>query len=542
MERYFNTAGPIVPREHYNVDPLHRLALDELLSLIRQNKYFVLHAPRQTGKTSLLFALMDYLNKEGKYKSLYVNLESGQAARGDAEKGIKMLLAGFAQAAEIYLKDSFIGENWEAIYAKNSFGMALNATLVQWCRQSDKPVVLLLDEVDSLVGDTLISVLRQLRSGYTHRPALFPQSVILCGVRDVRDYRIHSDSEKEIITGGSAFNIKAASLRMGNFDNDEIKLLFQQHTTEAGQPFHKDVFPLVWELTEGQPWLVNALAYEACFNLPEGRDRETEISADMILKAKENLILRRETHLDQLTDKLKEQRVRDVIEPILAGSDNIGNIPQDSIEYVEDLGLIKRVPQLAIANGIYQEIIPRALTYSAQAQITHDGSWYVDTDGRLDMIKLLTAFQDFFRKNIEHWEQGMDYKEAGPQLLLQAFLQRIVNGGGRVDREYGLGRMRTDLLVTWPLKKGNSKGSSKENQKGNQKGKQEVVMEIKIRYGSLENTIEKGLEQTRAYMDKCGTTEGYLLICDRTPDTTWEKKIFQLDKTYKDVNIKVFGL
>ena len=142
------------------------------------------------------------------------------------------------------------------------------------------------------------------------------------------------------------------------------------------------------------------------------------------------------------------------------------------------------------------------------------------------MDKLLTAFQEFFRKHFESWAGGFNYAEAGAQLLLQAFLQRIVNGGGRVEREYGLGRQRTDLLVQWPY-----------NDR-----KQEVVIELKLLYGSLETTIEKGLEQTRQYMDKCGTREGYLLIFNQTPGLSWEEKIFKRENTVKGVNIIVYGM
>jgi hypothetical protein len=183
---------------------------------------------------------------------------------------------------------------------------------------------------------------------------------------------------------------------------------------------------LVWDLTEGQPWLVNALAYEACFKIKEGKDRGQEITVPMIQQAKENLILRRETHLDQLTDKLKEERVKRVLTPLLVGSGEIEEIPEDDIDYAVDLGLIKRKPQLAIANRIYQEIIPRQLTNSAQATMVQEASWYMTTDGRLDMDKLLTAFQDFFRKHFESWVDGFDYAEAGPQLLLQAFFSALL--------------------------------------------------------------------------------------------------------------------
>jgi hypothetical protein len=210
--------------------------------------------------------------------------------------------------------------------------------------------------------------------------------------------------------------------------------------------------------------------------MKEGRDREKEITAAMIVQAKENLILRRETHLDQLSDKLKEERVRRVIGPILAGSQEAVKILSDDVDYAVDLGLVKKDREIRIANRIYQEVIPRELTYSTQLTINQEASWYMNEDGSLEMGKLLTAFQDFFRNHFESWVDGFDYNEAGPQLLLQAFLQRIVNHGGRVEREYGLGRQRTDLLAIWPYKK----------------GIQKAVIELKLQYGSLETTIEKG--------------------------------------------------
>ena len=526
MPRFFNTAGPIKENLHYSIPSLSRLDLQEILTLISQEKYFVLHAPRQTGKTSFLHALMTYLNKEGHYKCLHINVESAQAARENVKEGVRAILDSLAEQAADYLDDSFLKENWRTILNQSGEYKALQNALKTWAKNSEKPIVLFIDEIDSLVGDTLISVLRQLRSGYEGRPGLFPQSIILCGVRDVRDYRIHSDNEKSVITGGNAFNIKAKSLRLNYFNADEINKLYHLHTSDTGQAFSKDVFPLVWDLTAGQPWLVNALAYEACFEFKEGRDRSRTITASMINRAAENLILRRDTHLDQLADKLKEERVRRVLEPILACSDNIGSIPDDDVEYVADLGLIRKKPKLTIANRIYREVIPRQLTYTTQLKISHESHWYIDDTGRLNMDKLLTAFQDFFRKHFESWIDGFHYAEAGPQLLLQAFLQRIVNSGGRIEREYGLGRKRTDLLIIWPYKK----------------GVQQVVMELKIRHDSRETTIKKGLVQTREYMDKCGTTEGYLLLFEKNPEIPWEKKIFKQEETIASTKITVYGM
>ncbi|MBU0566549.1 AAA-like domain-containing protein [bacterium] len=526
--RFFNTAGPVKSTIHYCLPPLERLDLPEILRLIEQEKYFVLHAPRQTGKTSCLLALMDYLNQEGNYRCLYFNVEMAQSDREDVSRGMRTILGRIASQARDFLQDPFIDNIWFDLLNKYGGSGALEEVLRRWAQASPKPLILLIDEIDALIGDTLISVLRQIRAGYPQRPALFPQSIVLCGVRDVRDYRIHSDRDKAIITGGSAFNIKAKSLRLGNFAQAEVKALYTQHTRETGQRFDPAALNLMWELTRGQPWLVNALAYETCFEMKTGRERSQPITAEMVIEAKENLISRRETHLDQLADKLEEERVRHVIEPILVGGEKItARLPKDDVQYVEDLGLITTKGQLRIANLIYQEVIPRELTYTTQLTISQEPSWYIrPQDGRLDMNKLFFAFQEFFREHSEHWVERFEYKEAGPQLLLQAFLQRIVNSGGRIEREYGLGKMRTDLLIVWPCPL----------------GVQKIVIELKVLHKSLEATVGAGLKQTWEYMDRCGAQEGHLVIFDRRADMRWEEKIFQRTEGFQGEKIMVWGM
>lgn len=529
--KFFNTAGPVDCDIHYCISPLERLGLDDILMLIAQRKYFVLHAPRQTGKTSCLLALMKYLNEAGQYRALYANVEGAQAMREDVAPAMRLIVQTIALRAQAMLGDPDAKPLSDSILAATEPGGALEAFLTAWCQQSDKPTILFLDEVDSLVGDTLISLLRQVRAGYDKRPDLFPQSIILCGVRDVRDYRIHSDTEKAIITGGSAYNIKAKSLRLGDLSRDEMERLYAQHTAETGQAFTADALDAAWEISCGQPWVVNALAYEACFEMKENRDRSRVIAGETMRQAKEELVLRRETHLDQLADKLREPRVRRVIQPILEGDTLDETALGDDLQYVLDLGLIRRGqegPQ--IANGIYREVIPRELTYITQLnfEATFRQAWYVRPDGRLDMVKLLGAFQEFFREHSEHWVERFDYKEAGPHLLLQAFLQRIVNGGGRVEREYGLGRRRTDLLVVWPVV------TTGEVQK--------AVVELKVLHESLERTTREGLAQTVEYVDRCGAEEAHLVIFDRTPGKPWEEKLFRREETHAGRAITVWGM
>ena len=176
------------------------------------------------------------------------------------------------------------------------------------------------------------------------------------------------------------------------------------------------------------------------------------MALDDVTAATERLIQRRDTHLDQLVHKLEEPRVQRVIEPLLSGISQSHVFRPDDLQYVRDLGLVKRRPARSeIANPIYREVIPRELTWAQQAAIPNEPAWYVDQDGRLDMEGLMRAFQEFFRDHAEHWVERFQYREAGPQLLLQAFLQRIVNSGGRIEREYGVGRRRMDLAVIWPV-------------------------------------------------------------------------------------------
>lgn len=533
MERFFNTAGPQKVDLNYSIDPLSRINLDEILTLIRRQRYFVLYAPRQTGKTSYLLALRDYLNQQGDYIAVYANVEGGQASRNDRDTVVASTVDTIANETQLILMNQQAEEARQSVKDINT-DSKLSIFLSRLSRKLPKPLVLFIDEIDALVGDSLVSVLRQIRSGYANRPAAFPQTIVLCGVCDVRDYRIVL-SNQDIVTGGSAFNIKAVSLRLGNFTREEIHELYMQHTRETGQPFAEECFPMVWEATEGQPWLVNALAHEVTYRMRENRDRSVCITPDMLYRAQERIIYRRDTHIDILIDKLREPRVKRVIEPILANEEepDENRMSDEDIQYVKDMGLVtkERGKPLRIANAIYREIIPRELTASTQQQLLQQPQWYERGDGSIDMEKLLLDFQQFFRQNADSWIGKFDYAEAGPQLLLQAFLQRVVNGGGYIDREYGLGRRRTDLLIRKPLGEGYGVPV------------QRVVLELKLRRGDLDRVVEKGLEQTWQYMDTVGAVdEGHLIVFDRTGEKSWEERLWHKPYTYQGHTIVVWGM
>ena len=533
--RFFNTEGPIVPGDHYHIAPLSRIDLEQTLLRIQRKKYLVLRAPRQTGKTSVLLALARHLNSAGRLRCLYVNIESVQTAHEDVDLAIRTVLSEIANRASVMLADDSGLRIRTQVLAQEPPNSALRVFLSRWSESSRRPLVLFLDEIDTLEGDSLISVLRQLRGGYDLRPAHAPQSVILCGVRDVRDFRIYSSREGTHVMGGSAFNIKAESLRLGDFSGHEVRDLLAQHTEETGQVFEEPAIDRIWELTLGQPWLVNAIAYQSCFRNPGGRDRGRPIALADVDRAKEQLILTRATHLDQLADKLREERVRRVIEPVLVGDSSLGSLAPDDLEYARDLGLVRLDGQLRISNAIYQEVIPRQLTFPIEVGIDQDAAWYVKPDGGLDMPKLIRSFQVYFREQSDTAfnQEAHPYREAWPQLLLQAFLNRVVHSGGRIEREYALGRRRTDLLVIWPSPRDRAPGTEFR-----------FVIECKVlRTGqSANDVIGRGAEQTAAYMDRCGADSGHLVVFDRREGRTWKERIFQRERRVDDRPVTIWGV
>ena len=515
-EKFFSTAGAVNPEDHYYIP--HRLDRQLMLSFVKKKQYFILHAPRQSGKTTAILEWVKQLNLEGEYKAFYINIEAAQASRSRVIEGLRTILDRFRGGILEYFgkEDPGIFYLEKELKKSDLSGSSLYNFLQFWAKNSNKPLIVFVDEIDSLVGDTLISVLRQLRDGYTSRPDGFPQSICLFGVRDVRDYRIWSDKEQATILGGSAFNIKAESLTLADFSFEQVKDLYLQHTTATGQLFTEEAIQYAFDQTRGQPWLVNALAYQACFR--DIQDRSKPITQEILEQARETLIKRCDTHIDVLLDRLSEPRVRGIIDTLLSGEEGTG-FPPDDLLYVQDLGLISR-GEIRVANPIYQEIIPRALANTKQKEILQELSWYQKADGLLDMHKLLEGFTEFYRESADVWLEKFAYKEAGPHILLLAFLQRIINGGGRIHREYALGRKRVDLRIDWKS--------------------QRFVIELKI--NRKKSDVEKGLQQTAEYMDFSKASEGHLVLFDRSTSKSWEEKIYHRIEQVQGKTIQVWGL
>ncbi|MFO0650370.1 MAG: hypothetical protein U0326_29370 [Polyangiales bacterium] len=309
-----------------------------------------------------------------------------------------------------------------------------------------------------------------------------------------------------------------AKITLASFTRADVAELLAQHTAATGQRFEDDAVERVWFLSQGHAWLVNALADHAVDRLV--RDRATPVTAASIDVAKDAMILDRRTHLDSLFARLQEPRVRRVLDPVLAGGRLPFNDIDADLQYVVGLGLLRKVEgRWGVANPIYREVIPRALTSSAQESLDQPTAWYVGADGLLDVPKPMTAWQTFWRKDGHLAAEGFSYKESGPHLMLMAFLQRVVNGGGRIEREYALGKGALDLLVAWKT--------------------QRVVVETKLRRDT--ETEDEAHEQIVRYLDALGLREGWLVLFDLRATAPWSERLFQRDRLVDGRTIHVIG-
>ncbi len=496
------------------------IRLPEVHRLVAERRYFVLHAARQTGKTTSMRALAEDLRAQGT-AAVHVSLETSRQTPAVADVEPRWLRAIF-DAAEVVLPPEQRPPDLAEIGSE--VGTRLGQFLRRWAMsQHPRPVVLMLDEVDTIEGDAMVNFLAQLRAGFNDRPAAFPSSVVLIGLRDLKDYLVKA-KDGVPPNPGSPFNIKAESLTLRNFTRDEVGELYAQHTADTGQAFTDSAVTRAWFWTRGQPFLVNALAYHLTRRDPV--PVPTPITADDIDRAKEALVLSRTTHLDNLARRLDEARVARIVRPILLGEQPPTD-DTDDIDYAIDLGLITRTPGgFQPSNPMYREVLARALTQARQDVLpTPWWPWRTD-DGRLDMPALVDAFVAWWRRHGDLLidEANAGWREAAAHLSFMGFLQRVVNGGGRVTREYASGRGRLDLLVEY--------------------GPDRFVIELKRvppAHVPLETVREEGIAQLCGYLDQLGLDEGWMLVFDQRPGRSWEQRLWREELQVQGKRLHLVG-
>jgi hypothetical protein len=317
--------------------------------------------------------LVNKINAEGKYFALYFSLE---AADREADKDDVMSI--IASEINKALKNSGIMQLSSLFRPYNSLpkmdrSVKISEFLNYICLGVDKEVVVFFDEIDCLMDEPLITFLRQIRLGYNNRfdspKTVFPRSLALVGLRDIRDYLASVRLNSESRGLASPFNIKKDALTLANFSRREIEELYLQHAeaTEFKQTFSDSALDRVWYWSEGQPWLVNALAFETIVKILK-KDYCTIITGCHIDQAASELIRRRDVHIDSLIERLKEPRVYRIMDSVFAGTSSFDQKEAD-VRYCQELGLVVSDEDKSIrpANALYREVMSRTITDHIQA-------------------------------------------------------------------------------------------------------------------------------------------------------------------------------
>ena len=522
MEKFFNIAGPCNPAKHYMLPATERLP--EIMRLVEREQYFAIHAARQSGKTTLLQGLVDDINASGERIALYFTVESVQAYPDPHDGIFKIVECMRSDLLSHPLFSELVRDpsspTPKLLPQPPDLGVKLFLSLL--AQKAVKPLVVFFDEVDGLTEGTALTFLRELRNGYITRNTIpFPASVAVVGMMDIRDMKAKVRPHSDTLGSKSPFNIISKDFSLRNFTEDEVRELYAQHTAATGQRFAPEVFDSVMDWSGGQPWLVNALASECVEEIHGFRYGET-IVADDIETAKETIIRRRDTHVDSLMDRLREPRVRRVMEPVLLGNQLVEmSVNDEDYRYVQDLGLLKEVKgALVPSNRMYAEIIGRYLSRDDQVRMMQSvpqTPWA--TADSLDMPGLMAAFQEFWRENSGADRRAYEYGEATPHLVLMAFLQRVTNGQGRINREMALGSGRLDLCVEYRDKRYAVEVKTAKNFKG-----------------------EKSYGQLADYLDKLGLVEGWMPIFDEDKSKSWEEKLYNRDVEFCGKTLHVVGL
>jgi len=514
MARWFNIGGPCNPADNYTLSTTDRLP--EVVSLINKKQYFVVHAPRQCGKTTAFRALMDEINAKGEKVALYCSVETVQEFP-DPKDGLPRIAdrirLGASWTPELFSNATI--QELRAACAGSESSAEILTTLRVLSEKARKPLVVFFDEVDCLSDGTLVSFLRQLRDGRIacNQPGAFPISIALIGLRNIRDYKMRIRPEGQSTGEASPFNVITEAMTIRLFTEEELCALYRQHTDETGQVFEEEALEKAWAYSCGQPYLVNALA-RWCVEKIHREDFTQPVTGADMDEAKEKLIRERGTHLDSLMEKCYDPRIRPLVEPALTGGAVDPDVNRENIAYALDLGLfVDERGVLKPANPIYRETIGRYLTRGTQdrMQATVPETPWVREDG-LDMSGLLAAFQQFWRENATPDAFLAQYHEAYPHLVLQAFLQRVVNGGGSIIREMALGSERLDLGVLF-------RGA-----------KYAVEVKTAAYYAKSHG---KAYDQLYSYMDKLGVDEGWLVVSDADLTKDWDEKIGREELVWK---------
>ena len=498
----FNTTAVCIPSKHYMVDLSERVA--EIKRLVDAGKYFTINRARQYGKTTTLTALKNAMMMQ------YVVISTSFEGIGDAgfvdeysfvKEFCRLLRRELRRDSRISISvkekiDDLFGEKEE----NQKLGDLFDA-LLEWCEDTDEPIVLIIDEVDSATNNQVfLDFLAQLRDNYINRDTkgirTF-QSVILAGVTDVKHLRakIRPDDEHKI---NSPWNIAADFDIDMSLSETGIRGMLEEYESDHHTGMDTAAIARsIREYTNGYPFLVSRI----CQLLDEEVSKTTGLQkawtysgldeAVKLILAENNTLFQSLTKNLDAYPKLKTS-IRSIL---MEGTKLTYNAQQDAIVQMQMYGLIRNDHNtVKIANRIFETMLYNLFLAEEELKssvFSREGDLNKNIfieDGRLNVRLILTRFIDTYHEVCGPLEERFKEKDGREQFLL--YLKPIINGTGNYYIEAETrDQRRTDVIIDYL-------------------GEQYII-ELKIWHGERYNT--EGEKQISEYLDYWNLTTGYML-------------------------------
>lgn len=478
--RKFNTSGPNIPEKHYTI---YRTDLIKKgVEMVKEERYFTIWAPRQTGKSTYFHQLSEELRSD-QYQIAHINFENYQNA------SLKSFMKTFTQE---------INHFWDLSFPEDTEISSLFQLL---SKLHQHRFVLIIDEVEGINADYLGDFLHSIRSLYHSRANHSLKSVILVGVSNITGV---------IKDHASPFNI-ADNLNVPYFTFEEVVELFRQHENETGQLFEKQVIRKIAEITANQPGLVNGFAKKLVDDFPDKK----QITFDDYLKVEDWYLTEAiDKNFSNILNKAEEQRP--FVERLLFTEDNIPfEIDRPSIKALYTNGLIRKDQNGFVTFWVpfYKKRLYKAFypyTNGEQREISREifPEEYFSKSGSLLLGKLIESYKAYvkrrgFEPHREKDEHG-NYKSIKEAALIYSFETYIhafvTQVGGKIYREAQTGLGKSDMIINI--------------------NSQELLIETKIYYSPRQ--FQNGKSQLAYYCNSLGQKIGiYLVFCPnhiRYPD------------------------
>ncbi len=512
MKKRFNITGVCFPEEHYIMDNSAKLA--RIMELVEQGQYFTINRPRQYGKTTMLYFLMEQLKTSDGYIPVSLNFQGVDRKWHQSDDAFARM---FARELHQFFEFSFpeIARFTKEQLAEVSDMGGLSWLITRLANKFDKKLVLLIDEVDASSSyEPFLSFLGMLRTKYLARNQPHHRtfhSIVLAGVHDVKNlkFKLRNPEQGQY---NSPWNIAIDFDVDMRFNPSEITPMLEEYRN--AEEVEMDIPAIAERLhyhTSGYPFLVSRLCKIIAENILPERERK-KWTLDDVEESVQRLLRENNTNFDSLIKNLENNaKLYDLVYQIIIDGENLPFNPDEPlISQGKTYGIFKANGNgLKIHNRIYEQRIYNYMTTKTIVNLnkTQNYSLHFTTDDKgLDMRAILLKFQQFMKE--QYAQKDKDFYERQGRVIFLAFLTPILNGQGHTFREVQASEeKRLDVVVTY--------------------FQHRYIIELKRWYGGTYH--QKGIGQLAGYLQSHNASKGYLVIFDDRKEKSWEVQTIRHD-------------